>query len=215
MSNKIFFHNFFSNNKIWKQIQSNPIAHQYLMPNKYKEIISFRLQDDQDPPVDLPAAHYSQRHRFYGPHPAINYNIRLSDDFAGQTFDVNKQMKKPMTKYQIRQHILDNYTQIPDPANDLPNPRSHGITAAQKLERNLQNTRALLYFGQFRAEERGDLLTRDDYWLPYYKGNFTSLAEKQSRRAPKPHKRDVKFLGQAQYMTPKQKEAYIWLKASE
>ena len=219
MSNKAFFNSFFNkNNKIFRQIQNNPLAHRDLMPNWYNEKVYMRLLRANGTPYPR-GVHIDELVNFY-PGAALPARVRINQGFK-KLNDNNPFGQNFATLEKHKQH-WKNYAQAPAMGAILPNPLAGGLTPAQIRTRSIQNITHMLWADRFEAYKRKKydrnanaehFHKKDDYWLPHYEGDFMNLAEKGVKKQPFVYDRHMKFLGNKSFFSPKQKEAMVWLHA--
>ena len=203
--NNIFFKHFFkSKDKLWNEIQNNPLAHRDLMPNwKPTNIPSFIAYDDGSEAL----LGLNTWHLF---HNVLPTQIRVP---AGQTswnvgIDNKTIINNPTSALA---YVKKLHGQIPPAMYFLPPPNTPGNLYA--------NISAAIAADKFNIEEMKRTNTNynwvksDDYWLPRYEGNFSQLQEKQSRRPPRHYSDNQKVLSNVFDFKGKQKEAFVWLKA--
>ena len=145
MSNKAFFNSFFKQNKIWQQIQNNPVAHQYWFPHKIPLFAAYHVLNRGTPArTDID---YNHRIRYHGPaNPRIRTRIRRYDvkDYL-PNFPSTIKTKKQAWDYTHDRHLSD----FPAIGAHLLSHRAHGLTLAQRQQRSLENVQAMLGAGNF------------------------------------------------------------------
>ena len=210
MSNNNFFQSFFTNNKLWNEIQNNPIAHQYLFPHKIPFSAQYHLTNTAGQKVTT-LHRYTQRRRYYPP-PEPTRRTRVRVDHVTGLIDSFPKSVKHLRH--LQKYILDKHAEnIPAPGVNLQSYVAMGLTPAQRTETSKANANAMLGKGYYDLVNV-DYYNDDDYWLPNYEGNFLNLSEKASRKLPHSYNKDAKFLPKNQYLAPKQKEALVWLNAN-
>ena len=215
MSDKKFFNNFLTNNKLWNEIQTNPIAHQYLWSSWYPNRVRIHLTDPLDGSrIGNPAAGaantITRRFRFH-PAPANRYNVRIVHGYGIRRIDTSD--KKIENIAQARAAV-DSQGIKPALGVAIPRPYIHGVLNAPNAEDNFL---AWLSSGKYNLEsmDRNNSTWQwrqeSDYWWPDYQGHLDTLTEKSKAKTPIPkYDKDVSFLPN-KYMSDKQKEAYIWM----
>ena len=197
--NNIFFKHFFkSKDKLWNEIQNNPIAKRDLMPNWKIGRTPVYITPNQ-PGGNLDVWH--NFNRVYADHIQVPAgNMR----FVWNTGNYNV-----TNTNEAREVVKEAFGEVPPLFNFLPVPNTVG-----NLIRNLQAAVASDKF-IIRPFDRNNpnynWTKRDDYWLPQYEGNFFQLQERQSRRPPRAHSYNQKLLTNVFDLKSKQKEALVWL----
>lgn len=216
MSNSLFFKNFFKDNKIWNEVQNNPIARQHVFPNKVPGNVMWRITDWGGRLVNH-GTNINRRHRFYPP-PAGRHRMRVHGDIVDEVFrrPIQGMYKRSLNKAEKIDYVKQKEGQRPEVGVPLPNPLLYGLNQAQQHARSIPSIRALVYSDKFSVqpdEPYHEWVNADDYWLPYYEGDFMLIPEKAVKRQPKLYNKDIKFFPK-QYISDKQKEALVWLTAN-
>ena len=223
MSNNLFFKSFFKNNDpIWNQIQNNPLVRRDLFPNYVQKRLSWSLVDANGAlyPYDINELVQFYPDRVGQPNEVAPKRVRVHRD--------HKTFTKRIRPYRLPKYFNDNLardyikkydSELPAPATVLPDPLQWGITVDQRRYRSWDNAEALEAINRFKLNKKhftnSYYYTKsDDYWLPDYQGRWEDLLEKGSKRQPHSINKDMKFLGNKPFLSPKQKEAMIWMFAN-
>ena len=207
MSNKHFFKYFFTGNPIWNQIQTNPVAHQYLFPHKIPHSAHYHLTNRAGNRIPTNARYHQSRR--YHPNPEPRRHTRVMQNHISQLWGTFPHHIK--TQRQAREYVVSEHEEhIPAVGAHLLSHRAAGLTAVQRGDRSLDNAMAMMGKGWFELKD-WEYTNDDDYWLPFYEGDFEEIPEKQTKRKSQHYNRHAKFLGQKPYITPKQKAALVWL----
>lgn len=213
MSDKHFFNNFFTKNKLWNEIQSNPIAHQALWSSYYPGRTIMNLTRANGTNIYDAARHgaYSRRIQYYPPPEPTRRTIALYN--RAKLTPLTKTNDTPTKRFQTNQQVKDywrSFKRKPAPGTDLPYP-------VDTREKYFKHIYALMAAGQYRVTplDRNDpdqIWWQDtDYWFPDYEGDFKNLVEKSVKKIPiPPYDNDAPFLP-PKFMTNKQKESYVWM----
>ena len=204
MSNNNFFNNFFKKDKLWSDIQSNPIAHQYNWSDQYVSRVLYRptfrsrriarnvdidtrLRRDQVPHI----ANANHRPRLRMPANRMNWNMRFDDKEVAPTHQ------------SVVSYLTQEFNQ------DDPNPGAAGAGYRNPVNDNArqENIRGFIKYGLFRPT-RYEVKIDDDYWFPNWQGSYTQMSEKSKAKMPYP--REIKTF-QPPKMNSKQTEAFFWL----
>ena len=215
MSNKSFFNSFMKKDKLWNDIQSNPIAKESLMPHYNLVNFDAYLQSNHHNDLVGRAAAYNRQIRFH-PLPAARHRVRIPLGNFVQSHNDWKKNRLP-NQGEMRE-IVDSKGRYPAAGVALANPLAGGLAPAVLTQRIEDNIDALYAIGHYRVEipnrrdYPNDWKNSQDYWLPHYEGDFMRIAEKESRTQAKHYNKDMKFLSN-NFMSAKQNQAFSWLKA--
>lgn len=216
--NNNFFKTFFSKDKLWYEIQNNPIARDALMPTWRPRSIVFQVTQNDgtvgpaliDEVIDFGA-------------PVGNKRLRMdAPQYRWHTLKTSHSDTSGPSKYKTIKGLG------PRPAPGIVYPDPAAAPAAGVRAARIENLRGFIYHDRFK-EVLPDRFNRDytvatqnlfewakvedDNWLPQYEGDWFSLPEKSSKRAPTSYDKDKKFLPDKPFLTDKQKEYFVWSKA--
>ena len=205
MSNNNFFNHFFKKDKLWSEIQSNPIAHQYNWSDQYVSAIHYH-PTNRDKQLARPGRRINTRlRRSQVPHIAnANDRPRLRMPANRMNWNTNINDKSVAPTYQSAMYYLTTTNIQPDPN---PGNADAGYRNPVDAATRLENIRGFKKYGLVLPYDY-DIEIDDDYWFPNWEGSYAQMHEKSKAKMPYP--REIKTFHPPK-MNSKQTEAFFWL----
>ena len=207
MTNNAFFNTFLKKDDLFHKTQNNPITQKEIWSPTYIRNISIKLTDNNNEMINDNLGYFEYVDYFPGPNGRKITRLQRGHTFW-QGEMTNYRIKDFANLSEIKRVFAHNFGVQVNAATVLPVP----INAAT----NEDNVDAII--GAERFVVKNILYRKDDdfdtnYWFPNYQGKFTNLSTPNTIQQPAiPQK--TKFFPN-NFMSEKQKESFLWLKASD